>query len=102
MTWDHSYYQVDKKMNTLNLDREYIPVGMAVNARWLPVRGPPGVSNPGMGNEGSVKIGLRLFDQLLQLCNLADFLESKNFAFLVPINCNTCGVISTIFKAVKA
>jgi hypothetical protein len=39
---------------------------------------------------------------LLQLCNLADFLESKNFAFLVPINCNTCGVIPTIFKAVKA
>jgi hypothetical protein len=85
--------------NELQMMTGYVPVGVAVDAGWLSVGGPPGVGNTGMGNKGGIKIRLGILDQLLQLCNLANLLERENFVLIIPINCYTCRVVATVFQA---
>jgi hypothetical protein len=88
--------------NELQVVTDYVPVGVAVDAGRLSVSGPPGVSNTGMGNKGSIKIRLGILDKLLQLCNLANLLERENFVLIIAIDCYTCGVVTTVFQAAKS
>lgn len=80
---------------------ESIPVRMAVDLRRLPVCSPSGVGNAGVRDERSIKIRLGVGNQLLQLGNLAHFLESKNLPFPITIDSDTGGIIATVFEAVK-
>ena len=63
------------------------------------MRGPAGMRNSNVGVEDLGKIRLPLFDQLLELCNLADFLESEDFILLVSIDGQTGRVIATVFES---
>jgi hypothetical protein len=48
--------------------------------------------------EDLVKIWGLILNEFLQLGNLADFLESKDLILLVTVDCQTGGVISSVFK----
>jgi hypothetical protein len=65
------------------------------------VSGPSCVSNPGVRNKSVVEINTALFDQLLQLSDLANLLVSENLALLVAIYGNTGGVVATVFESRK-
>lgn len=51
--------------------------------------GPASVSNTSMGLKGLGEIGLGLFNEFLQLSDLANFLEGTDFLLLVAIDCET-------------
>jgi hypothetical protein len=52
--------------------------------------------------EDLVQVGLLLFDQLLQLGDLADLLERKDLVLLVTIHRQTGGVVATVLKPGEA
>ena len=74
---------------------------MAVDPRWLSMCSPSGVGNAGVRDERSIEIGLGLLDQLLQLGNLAHFLESKNIPFLITVHSDTCRIVTAVFETVE-
>ena len=51
-----------------------------------------------MGVEDFVHVWLTLGDELLELGDLANFLERKDLIFLVSINSKTCRVVSSVFQ----
>jgi hypothetical protein len=63
---------------------------MAVDARGLSVGGPSGVGDGSVRNESSIKVGLGVSDELLELLNLSNFLECENLALLISVNRYTC------------
>jgi len=65
----------------------YLPVGMAVQPRRRAVSGPSGVSDTGMAIKDLGEIRLGLINQLFELGNLANFLESIDFILLVAVDC---------------
>jgi hypothetical protein len=77
-------------------------MGMAVKTGRLAVSGPSGVCNAGMGVKDFGHVWLVRSNELLQLGNLANLLESVNFIFLVTVNSKTGRIISTVFQACKA
>jgi hypothetical protein len=62
---------------------------MAVDARRGTVGGPASVGNTAVCVKDLVEIGLLLLDELLQLGDLADLLESKHFISLVSVDGQT-------------
>lgn len=62
---------------------------MAVDARRRTVGGPTGVCNTAVCVEDLCEVGLLLLDELLQLGDLADLLESKHLISLVSVDCQT-------------
>ena len=62
---------------------------------------PTGVSNASMGFKGLCEVGLLVFNEFLQLGNLANFFEGTNFIFLVTVDRKTGRVIATVFKSRK-
>lgn len=65
------------------------PVRVTVPARRSTMSGPASVSNTSMGLKGLGEIGLGLFNEFLQLSDLANFLEGTDFLLLVAIDCET-------------
>ena len=63
---------------------------------------PSGVCNTGVGIEDLCEIWLLVLDELLQLCNLANFLERKYFILLITIHGETCRIVSSIFESGEA
>lgn len=47
---------------------------------------PASVGNSGMRFKGFIRIWFALFNELLQLGNLSDFLERKDFILFVPVD----------------
>jgi len=66
-----------------------VPVGVAVDTRRGTVGGPTSVGNTGVCVKDLCKIGLLLLDELLQLGDLANLLESEHFVSLVSVDCQT-------------
>ena len=62
---------------------------MAVDARRRTVGSPAGVGNTAVCVKDLCEIGLLLLDELLQLGNLADLLESKHLISLVSVDRQT-------------
>lgn len=67
----------------------YVPVGVAVDARWGTVSGPASVCNTNVCVEHLCEVGLLGLDELLELCDLANLLESENLVPLVSVDCQT-------------
>lgn len=67
----------------------YIPVRVAVDARWGTVSGPSGVCNAGMCVKDLGHVWRLCCDELLELCDLAHLLECKDLISLVTIDCQT-------------
>lgn len=59
---------------------------VAVKLGRRPVGGPAGVCDAGVGVESLCQVGLRGLDALLELGDLADFLEGKDLALLVAVD----------------
>lgn len=76
-------------------------MGMAVDARRLTMCSPSGVRDSRMRNKGDIEIGLGVLNELLEHGNFSDFLERKNLALLVSVNCYTCRIIATVLKTRK-
>jgi hypothetical protein len=76
-----------------------LPVRMAVDARWWAVGRPSGVCDTRMRVEDLGEIWLLILDELLQFGNLANLLECEDLVLLVTIDCNTGGVISSVFQS---
>jgi hypothetical protein len=55
-----------------------------------------------MGVEDLGQVWLLLCNELLQLCDLADFLECEDLVLLVAIDCQTSGIVAAIFESRKA
>ena len=62
-------------------------MGVAVEAGRRTVSGPSGVCNTGMGVEDLGEVWLGLCNQLLELCDLSNLLESVDLVLLVAIDC---------------
>ena len=77
----------------------HIPVGMAVDSGGGSVGSPSRVSDSSVRNKRSIKINAALLDQLLQLDNLANLLESVDLVLLITVNGNTGGIIATVFES---
>ena len=60
---------------------------------------PSGVCDTCVRIEDLGKIWLLILDELLELCNLADLLESKDFVLLVSIYSQTSRVVATVFES---
>ena len=71
---------------------------MAIDTRRLTVSSPPGVCDARMRVEhlGQVWLGLR--NELLELGDLADLLESENLIVLITVDAQTCRIIASIFQ----
>lgn len=75
--------------------REAIPMRMTIKTRWRSVCCPSSVCNSGMGIIDFSHVRCRLGDQILELGDLAYFLESENLIFGVPIDGKAGGIISS-------
>ena len=60
--------------------------------------GPSSVCDTGMGVKDLGHVRVLFFDELLELGNLANLFEGKDFILLVAVNSQTCRVIASIFK----
>ena len=80
------------------MTRSRLPVGMAVESGGLAVCSPTSVCNTGMRVEDLCHVHSRFCDELLKLCNLADFLEGKDLILLVTVDSKAGGVISAVFE----
>lgn len=67
----------------------YVPVRVAIDARWRTVGGPTSVCDTNVGIEDLCEVWLLLLDELLELCDLANFLECENLVSLVSVDCQT-------------
>lgn len=77
------------------------PVGMGVDGRGDAVSGPTGVRHTDMGSVETIHVDLLLLsDELGKGNDLADLLEEENLrtVFLITINSNTSGVITTVLE----
>lgn len=54
-----------------------------------------------MRNECSIKLWGLVLDELLQLCDLSNFLVCEYLVLLVSIDNHSRGIISTVFEARK-
>jgi hypothetical protein len=75
---------------------------MAVEAGRRAVSRPSCVCNTRVRVENLGQIWLFLLNESLQLCDLADLLESQDLILLVPIDCKTSRVVTTVFEAGQA
>jgi len=66
-----------------------IPVGMAVDARRRAVGSPTSVGNTAVCIKDLCEVGLLLLNELLQLGDLANLLESKDLVSLVSVDSQT-------------
>lgn len=62
---------------------------------------PAGVGNPCVRDECNVRVRLLLLNQGLEFLHLPYLLEGENFIFLVTVDRNTSGIISSVFKPGK-
>ena len=77
------------------------PVWMAVESRRSTVGSPAGVSNASVRVKDLCHVGLALLNELLELGDLANLLESKDLILLVPVDRETSRVVATIFLSCK-
>ena len=85
------------------VDNGELPLGVgavrvAVDPAGRAVGGPSGVCNTGVVVEDLCEVGLLLLDELLQLGDLADFLEGEDLVLLVAIDGDTGGVVAAVFE----
>lgn len=81
---------------------ESSPVRMAIESgRWT-MCSPTSVCNSGMRVEDLCHVRVFILDELLELGNLANLLESKDFIFLVTVDGKTGRIISSIFQTSEA
>lgn len=73
-------------------------VRVAVDPAGRAVGGPSGVCNTGVVVEDLSEVGLLLLDELLQLGDLANFLEGEDLVLLVAIDGDTGGVVAAVFE----
>lgn len=71
---------------------------VAVEAGRGTVGGPTSVGNAGVGIENLVERRLRLLNELLELGDLADLFESKDFVLLVAVDGETSGIVATVLE----
>lgn len=83
-------------------NHEYVPVRMTIESRWLTVGSPTGVCYTSVRIEGLLHVDFGLCNQVLQFGNFAHLLEGKDFIFLVAINSEASGIVSSIFQAREA
>jgi hypothetical protein len=72
---------------------------MAVKTGWATVSCPSGVSDTSVAFKSFLQVNIGASNQLLELGDFANFLESDNLALFVSINAETGGIIATVFKA---
>lgn len=78
------------------------PVRMAVLTGWRTVSGPACVSDTSVGLESFFQVWFALRNEFLQLCNLSNFLVSRNFLSLVAIDGQSRGIIASVFESRKS
>lgn len=76
-----------------------LPVGVAVLAGRCAVGGPAGVRDTSVRLKGFGHVGLVLGDELLQLGDLAHFLERADFILPVAVHSHTGRVIATVLQS---
>ncbi len=79
-----------------------LPVGVAVLAGRGAVGGPAGVRNTSVRFEGLGHVGLGFGNELAQLGDLADFLESLHLTLLVTIDSHTGRIVTAVFQSGQA
>lgn len=79
----------DLNLFPLQLFLSCIPVRVAVDTRRRAVGGPTSVGNTGMCVKDLCEVGLLVLDELLQLGDLANLLESEHFISLVSVDRQT-------------
>lgn len=72
---------------------------VAIGWRWLTVSSPACMCDTRMRVEDLGKVWILLLDKLLELCNLAYFLEGEHFIFLVAIDRQTSRIVASVFQA---
>lgn len=77
-------------------------MGVAVTTGGGAVGGPAGVRNTSVGLEGLGHVGLGLGDELTELSDLANFLESLHLIFLVTIDSHTGRIVAAVFQSGQA
>ena len=60
---------------------------------------PSGVSNTSVALKSFLQVNLGPINQLLELSDLANFLEGNNLVLLISIDAETSGVVAAVFKA---
>lgn len=61
--------------------------------------GPTSVRDTGVGLEGLAHVGVAGLNELLELGNLAHFLECKDFILLVAVDGHTGGIIAAVLES---
>ena len=72
---------------------------MAIEPRRLTVGGPSRVSNTAVCVKGFAHIKARLGHQLPEFGHLAHLFECEDLILLVAVDCETGGVVTSVFKA---
>jgi hypothetical protein len=75
---------------------------MAIESGWLAVGSPTGVCNTSVGIEGLLHVDFGLCNQFLQFGNFAHLLEGIYFIFLVSVNSEASGIVSSILQTGEA
>ena len=79
-----------------------LPVGLAIESGRRTVGSPSGVCNACVRIKDLGEIWLLVLNELLELCHLADLLESENLVLLVSIYGQTSRVVATVFETGEA
>lgn len=79
-------------------DLSNIPMRMAVVGGGRAVGCPASVGDTSVGVKDLLLVDIASADQVLQLVDLADLFEGMDLLFLVAIDGQTSGIISTILK----
>ena len=83
-------------------EAQNLPVGVAIETGRRTVGRPSGVCNACVRIKDLGEIWLLVLNELLELCHLADLLESENLVLLVSIYGQTSRVVATVFEPGEA
>lgn len=75
---------------------------MAVVSGWLAVGSPSGVCNTSMGLKNLGHVDTRVVNQFSKFDNLAHLFEREDLISLVAVNCQTSGIVTSVFETRQA